>query len=365
MLRGDARKVTTSATSSASMIRCIEFVAIPRSTSACERPDSSDSRVIRAVNLSVLVTPGWTTVTLIPLGAQLVRKILGQCRHTDVADRVGDRGCLSGTQTADVDDPTPTLIDQIRRYSTRSAQVAEHFHFDFVSHDVVCGRLEIRRLSGAERSRCGVDQNVDAAELLYYLPHRRLNRVVVSRIRHDSDRTNSELRNQISCNAYDGSLSAREYRDVDPFSGQTSGDCQTDPLATTGNDRTLSRQVKIHTCDTIQTGGPRSLRRGIGDRRNHSCVSGPSDPRTGRRCRRSCPHRPRIAVRRRRLRLPTYEAFRAGQHAFLHTIGLRARRHRSHLPRRALTRRVGCTDHFTRLDRAQVEQRAVTPGRSD
>ena len=198
------------------------------------------------------------------LGAQLVCKILGQRRHTDVADRVGDRGCLSGTQTADVDDPTPTLIDQIRRYSTRSAQVAEHFHFDFVSHDVVGGRLEIRRLSGAERRRCRIDQNVDTAELLYHLPHRRLNRVVVSRIRHDSDRTNSELRNQISCNAYDGSLSAREYRDVDPFSGQTSGDCQTDPLATTGNDRTLSRQVKIHTCDTIQQAIPDRYEEGSG-----------------------------------------------------------------------------------------------------
>src|SRR3546814_2769597 len=83
MLRGDARKVTTSATSSASMIRCIEFVAIPRSTSACERPDSSDSRAIRAVNLSVRVTPGWTTVTLIPLGPSSSARFLVSARSEE------------------------------------------------------------------------------------------------------------------------------------------------------------------------------------------------------------------------------------------------------------------------------------------
>ena len=58
---------------------------------------------------SVTVSPGWTTVTLMPVRAQLVGQVLGHRGHRDVADRADERAGLPGGQPADVDDPAPAL----------------------------------------------------------------------------------------------------------------------------------------------------------------------------------------------------------------------------------------------------------------
>ena len=93
------------------------------------------------------------------LRAELVRQVLGDRGHADVAQRRHRPTCLANGQTSDVDDAPPAIGDQMRRRGPCRAQVPDDLDVD-VALEVV---IDEGRAGRGRRRR--VDQDVEPAEL--------------------------------------------------------------------------------------------------------------------------------------------------------------------------------------------------------
>ena len=161
---GEQRKTTTSATSRASTRWRIELPsAICCSTASSLVPCAAARACTSAAVRSVRVRPGWTTVTLMPCGPELVGEVLGQRRDRDVADAADGVAGLARGQAAEVDDAAPALRLHVRRDRARAAQVAHDLDVDLALQVRGVDLGERRRRRVAARLGRGVDEDVDAA----------------------------------------------------------------------------------------------------------------------------------------------------------------------------------------------------------
>ena len=124
-------------------------------------------RPIRSITpgvASVRVSPGWTTVTLMPHGPSSSARFFVIAATATLRIEPITAPVLRAPRPGDVDDPPPALVDHQRGDGLGAAQVAEHLDVHVLPEQLAGDLGQLRRRRLAERLGGAVDEDVDAAQ---------------------------------------------------------------------------------------------------------------------------------------------------------------------------------------------------------
>ena len=178
-------------------------------------------------------------------GPELVGEVGGERGDGDVADGARDGARPAGVEAGDADDPTVPLGRHVRGHGACAAQVPQHLGVE-VRVDLGVGDVLERGHAPARGLGRRVDQHVDAAprvdHLLDHGPHGR----VVGRVGGDGE----HLGAQPGGGRPQALLVPGDDRDPGALHDETPGHREADPLRTTGDDRARSGQSEVHSYGT-------------------------------------------------------------------------------------------------------------------